>query len=92
MKAQLLGSAGMSLIALLAACSGGGGPNCTTEPQSAWMSEAAMQQSIQRMGYKVNEFKISGNCYEIYGWDREGRKVEVYFNPVNGELVKSEIE
>ena len=78
-----------SLVTLLGACSGG--PQCTTEPRSAWMSEDAMKSRVASLGYRVNEFKISGNCYEIYGWDREGRKAEVYFNPVNGEIVKSEI-
>lgn len=77
--------------AALGACTGSG-PTCTTEPQSSWMSEAKMKSLIAEQGYKVNEFKISGDCYEIYGWDRDGRKVEVYFNPVNGEIFKSEVE
>ena len=81
---------GCSLLAL-AGC-GGGDPNCTTEPKSAWMSEAAMQARVTEMGYKADVFKVSGNCYEIYGKDKEGRDVEVYFNPVNGEVVKSEVE
>jgi len=81
---------GCSLLAL-AGC-GGGDPQCTTEPQSAWMPEAAMKARVTEMGYKADVFKVSGNCYEIYGKDKEGRDVEVYFNPVNGEIVKSEIE
>ena len=82
---------GVSLLALgVAGCSGG--PECTTEPQSAWMPEAAMKARVAEMGYKTNVFKVSGNCYEIYGTDKEGRDVEVYFNPVTGEVVKSEIE
>jgi hypothetical protein len=67
-------------------------PNCTSEPKSKWLPEAAMQEQIAKLGYKVKVFKVSGNCYEIYGWTREGAKVEVYFNPVTGEAVKSEIE
>lgn len=83
---------GCSLLTLaLAGCSGGS-PNCTTEPRTAWMSEDAMKARVTEMGYKANVFKVSGNCYEIYGTDKEGRDVEVYFNPVTGEVVKSEIE
>lgn len=67
-------------------------PECTTEPKSKWMSEADMQKQIATLGYKVKQFKISGNCYEIYGWTKEGAKAEVYFNPVTGAIVKSEIE
>lgn len=80
------------LLALGAAGCSAGDPNCTTEPRSAWMPEAAMQARVTEMGYKANVFKVSGNCYEIYGTDKEGRDVEVYFNPVTGEVVKSEIE
>lgn len=80
-----------ALAASLGACTGSG-PSCTTESQSAWMSQADMKSQIAKQGYKIKEFKISGTCYEIYGWDREGRKVEVYFNPVNGEIFKSEVE
>lgn len=36
--------------------------------------------------YKIKLFKTTGgNCYEIYGWDKAGKKVEIYFNPVTGE-------
>ena len=79
------------LVLGVAGCSGGD-PNCTTEPKTAWMSEADMKARVTQMGYKTNVFKVSGNCYEIYGTDKEGRDVEVYFNPVTGEVVKSEIE
>jgi hypothetical protein len=67
-------------------------PDCTSEPKSKWMSEADMQKQIAKLGYKVKQFKVSGNCYEIYGWTKEGAKAEVYFNPVTGAIVKSEIE
>jgi hypothetical protein len=52
-----------------------------------------MKQKIADMGYKIKEFKTTdGSCYEIYGWDRQERRVEIYFNPVNGEIVKQEID
>ncbi len=64
---------------------------CTTEPKSQWKDQAEFKQSLKDQGYKINEFKVtSGNCYEIYGWDKEKNKVEIYFNPVSGDVVKSE--
>ena len=43
--------------------------------------------------YKIKNFKVTaGNCYEIYGWDKAGKKVEIYFNPVTGAKVKENIE
>lgn len=69
------------------------GPECTKEEKAKWKDEKAFQQSLKDEGYKIKKFKVtSGNCYEIYGWDKAGKKVEIYFNPVTGEKVKEEIE
>ena len=68
------------------------GPECTKEPQSKWKSEEQMKEHIASLGYKIKLFKISGNCYEIYGWTKAGAKAEIYFNPVTAAIVKSKIE
>lgn len=63
---------------------------CTAEPQSKWISEADMKSRITGMGYKFDVFKVSrGGCYEIYGRDSSGKRVEVYFNPLTGDVVKA---
>ncbi|SHO67498.1 hypothetical protein SAMN02745172_04179 [Pseudoxanthobacter soli DSM 19599] len=67
-------------------------PSCTTEPQSKWMSQDAMKAKVASLGYQVKVFKITGSCYEIYGKTKDGKRAEVYFNPVSGEIVKSEID
>lgn len=66
--------------------------DCTSEPQEKWMSHAEMQKKILEMGYTIDRFKTDDNCYEIYGRNNAQEKVEVYFNPVNGKIVKEEIE
>ncbi len=40
----------------------------------------------------VKNFKVSGNCYELYGKSPKGKKVEMYFDMKTGKIVKSEIE
>ena len=35
---------------------------------------------------------MDGNCYEIYGKNKEGKKVEIYYDAKTLEPVKSEIE
>ncbi|MEW9897495.1 PepSY domain-containing protein [Chitinivorax sp. PXF-14] len=78
--------------ALLAATSTAfASPECTKEPKDKWMTQDAMKKKIDEQGYKVKKFKVTGNCYEIYGWNKEGKKAEVYFNPVDGSIVKQEI-
>ena len=65
---------------------------CTSEDQSKWQDQEAFKQQLISEGYKINKFKVTeGNCYEIYGWDKEEKKVEIYFNPVDGSKVKEEI-
>ncbi|HXZ15490.1 MAG TPA: PepSY domain-containing protein [Roseiarcus sp.] len=76
----------LAAIAIMAA------PNCTAEPREKWMSEDAMKAKIATLGYeRIKTFKVSGSCYEIYGYTNDGRKAEVYFNPVTGDRVKSYI-
>ena len=58
--------------------------DCTTEPKEKWMSEADFKKKVESEGYTIKKFKIEGNCYEIYGVNKEGKKVEIYFNPIDG--------
>jgi hypothetical protein len=65
---------------------------CTTEPQSAWLPAEEMKLLATHRGYRIKTFKISkNNCYEIYGFDRQGQIVEAYFNPVTSRLVTQNI-
>lgn len=65
---------------------------CTSEPQEKWQDKEQFQENLKEDGYKIKVFKVTkGNCYEIYGWDKDGQRVEIYFNPVTGEKVKEEI-
>lgn len=63
--------------------------NCTTEPKSKWMTEEAFKKKAESEGYKIDKFKTPGTCYEIYGKDKTGKSIEIYFNPVDGSIVKS---
>lgn len=60
--------------------------NCTDQPKDKWMSEADFKKKAEAEGYKIRKFKTPGTCYEIYGTDKTGKDVEVYFNPVDGSV------
>jgi hypothetical protein len=62
---------------------------CTDQPKDKWMSEADFKKKVEAEGYTIRKFKQPGTCYEIYGTDKSGKKVEIYFNPVDGSVVKS---
>jgi hypothetical protein len=62
-------------------------PHCTDEPTSRWLAPDAMKEKIAAMGHHIDVFKITkGNCYEVYGKDHAGKNIEIYFNPVTGEV------
>ena len=83
-----------AVVSLLAACSAEESvTQCTTAASSEWMDEGEIQAGLEQQGYQINEFKVTpGNCYEIYGQSPAGDKVEIYFNPVDGSIVKQEME
>lgn len=66
--------------------------NCTDQPKSKWMTEADFKEMATKQGYKIRKFKQPGTCYEIYGKNKDGRSVEVYFNPVDGSVKKQKFE
>lgn len=74
------------------------GANCPKAPEEQWLHVLDMQKKIvNEYGFAIKKFQKAGNCYEIYGWGKsdDGKrfeKIEVYFNPVTGEIVKKEIE
>lgn len=86
-----------SLLALLlvggAATAASAAPVCTTAPQGKWLTEAQMKARIAKMGYRdIKVFQVSGSCYEIYAHTKDGRRAEVYFNPVNGRVVQNNVD
>lgn len=64
---------------------------CQPQPKDKWQKEADFKKTLEGQGYQIKTFKVSGDCYEIYGKNKDGKKVEIYFDPVNGKPVKSEI-
>lgn len=88
----------LCLAGLALAFAGGAavaGPKCTDEPESKWITEAQMKTRIEQMGYKddVKALHVSkGRCWEIYGHDKDGKKVEIYFHPISGAIVEANVK
>ncbi|MBD3586468.1 PepSY domain-containing protein [Salinimonas sp. HHU 13199] len=75
----------------LGGCGVSSDPQCTTQAKDTWMDENEFQNQLKNEGYTIDKFEVTdGQCYEIYGKDANGKNVEIYFNPVNGEVVKEE--
>ena len=64
------------------------GPACNV-PQNQWMKEGDFRAKVEQQGFQVKTFKVSkGKCYEIYGFDKAGQKVEVYFDPATAAVLE----
>jgi hypothetical protein len=66
--------------------------DCTAHPKSEWIKETDARAQIESQGYKIKKFKVDDNCYEIYGHDKNGKKVEIYYDTKTLAVVKSEVE
>lgn len=74
---------------LLAAHSAIAGPQCNA-PKDKWQDPVKFQAQLKSAGYDIKTFKISkGQCYEIYGFDKSGQRVEIYFDPETGKPVQT---
>lgn len=79
----------MSIVVAAFASSAFASPKCTTEPKSKWISEANIRARAEASGHKIEVFKVTkGGCYEIYGRDAAGKRIEIYFNPISGDVVE----
>lgn len=72
--------------------------DCPKSPKEQWLPMLVMQKKIVNdYGFAIKRFLIEGHCYEIYGWEvnaKSGKStpIEVYFNPVTGDIVKKAIK
>ncbi|MGZ5181921.1 MAG: PepSY domain-containing protein [Ramlibacter sp.] len=66
--------------------------NCKAYPKNEWMNADEARSRIEAQGYAIRKFKVDGNCYEIYGTNKAGKKVEIYFDAKTLDVVKSEVQ
>jgi hypothetical protein len=85
-RAVLIGVAATLSTAALAKA------DCKAYPKAEWMKPEDAKAKIAAQGYTISKFKVDGNCYEIYGKNKEGKKVEIYYDAKTLEPVKTEIE
>ena len=66
--------------------------DCPAYPKEEWANEDTLKEALDAEGYTIKKFKIDGNCYEIYGRNKEGKKVEIYFDMKTLAIIKAEVE
>ena len=80
---RILPIAAALTIALGASPAAATGKMSCNAPQKSWKSMANLQKQLTKQGWQVRKAKVDGGCYEVYGTDPQGNRVEAYFHPVS---------
>jgi len=54
---------------------------CESGAKESWQPQEKLEKSLSDKGWKVRRIKVDGGCYEVYGLNEKGEKVEAYFHP-----------
>lgn len=81
---------GAALVLALAAGSAGahGDVKCPAYPRSEWRPHTELQQKLTSEGWEIRRMERSATCYEVYGKDPRGKRVEAFFDPKTFERVE----
>jgi len=73
------------VLATLAAVAAFAGPAIAAQkcdvPTAQWQPREALEAKLKADGWDVRSIKSEDGCYEAYAIDKDGNKVEAYFNP-----------
>ena len=61
---------------------------CVEHPRADWISEEKLAEMATTLGYDVRKVEEEDGCWEVKGFDEQGNRVEVYFDPVSAEVIK----
>jgi len=85
---------GVVTAAIAIAVSGIAGASSESEsarcavPAAERQSPDALKQKLEGEGWKVRRIKSEDGCFEVYGFDAQGRKIEAYFHPKSLAMLK----
>lgn len=84
-----------TLAAALAASTAGAAfasSDAPAAPRDQWMSVEQVTELFTRQGYDVRQVKAEDKGYEVYAFDKEGKRLEADVDPVTGAILKGEAD
>ena len=60
------------------------------QPEASWKPVEELKTKLTAEGWTIKNVKIEDGCYEVYGKDEKGQRVEIFFDPVSFEAVGSD--
>lgn len=65
----------------------------STSMQADWLTIPQLYERLEAAGYRaIDEIEREDDAYEVKATDRDGRRVEIYVDPVSGEVLKTEVK
>ena len=55
--------------------------------QANWRPVEELTAELTAKGWTVSNVKTEDGCYEVYGHDQDGKRVEIFFDPATFEAV-----
>ena len=77
-------------IALSATAFGAMAENLCAVPDAEWRPQAELEADLTGKGWTVTKVKKEDGCYEVYGKNEKGEKVEVFIDPKTFVVVGSD--
>ena len=59
-------------------------------PQDKWRPVEELKAELTAKGWTVSNVKTEDGCYEVYGKDETGKRVEIFFDPLSFEAKGSD--
>ena len=60
---------------------------CEPVPKEEMKPQMDLQKKLVAEGWKVRQVKNFNGCYEVYGFDANGKRTEAFFNPKTFEKI-----
>jgi len=79
MRKTMLYAVGVLLA--LSAAQATGLATCDSGAKESWQPEEKLAAALKDKGWQVRRIKVDGGCYEVYGLNEKGERVESYFHP-----------
>jgi hypothetical protein len=77
----------LALVAISSAAFAHGNVSCPAVPKEEMKPQMELQKKLEGEGWKVRVVKNYNGCYEVYGFDGQGKKAEAFYNPKTFERV-----
>ncbi len=78
-----------AFVAVLASVAHAHGPvQCEPVAEAERKPQMELQKKLERDGWRIRQVKNYHDCYEVYGFDAKGERVEAFFHPKTFERIE----